>query len=607
MIKNLLPQLNVAGLLKIGKKGEMITSQGGKEFRPPVKLDHFLITTTEKDQSGDYVRDTELENRIKEAKTGVVNQNGELIGVPIRFLYNDMELNFPTRLASYVSGKLSCTGDGETATKRIDDFQKQHPCPCPRCEHSYDGKDKCKHMGALSCILDEAGLFGQIHKFRTTSINSVKGIMGGIKLIQDATNGRIAGLPLMLTLNAKATVTPGGQNTTVYVVSVCYRGSMQDLRNEVLQLIQTERQYIIGMEKMEAEAMAALPEKPMESEQDQLDVAQEFFPDGLDVIEPEIEEMPETKSKAIQEPEPATVSTNIEPNSAHEPPNGDTQIQTQSQVITSPAPTSIAPAPEKNLLEVPQGTYKTLYNKLIQETDYDTAIALTKRLTKGNLVYFLTENYPGIELQDGVKKPELLNLCEESLAHLVGETGIVVGPEDVKDSPEFIAIQEIKGRKEFVNAVSDYFKPLPIDRTLSRDELLEKVKQAMSNKQTNINQSQAISEVIQEQNKTENKAEDKTESNPDSKLESEPKNQTIIALWDENGLIEKPQLIQIVKLKKDLEMLGKLDATDPNQWPGIIGRFVGPDGNPQTTATELSKIQGNVLIEWMENLDVLPF
>ena len=40
MIKNFIPRLAERGRVKIGEKGEMKTSQGGKQFSQPKKLDH---------------------------------------------------------------------------------------------------------------------------------------------------------------------------------------------------------------------------------------------------------------------------------------------------------------------------------------------------------------------------------------------------------------------------------------------------------------------------------------------------------------------------------------------------------------------------------------
>ncbi len=521
MIKGLTLQLNEAGKIKIGRKGGLITSTTGKEFRPPEKLDHFQITTTEKDANGDYIVDTNLEDNIKVAGTGIINENGDLIGIPIRLLYNDTELNFPTRLASYVAGKLSCTGDGETATKRFDDFTKTYPCPCPRIEQGYDGKDKCKAMGTLSCVIDEAGLFGQAHKFRTTSMNSIKGILGGLELIRTATNGRIAGLPLMLTINPKTTTTPQGQNTIVYVVSVCYRGNMSDLRHDVLNLISEERQYLIGLENLEAETKQSMAENPTISESEQIEIAEEFYPDSIEVASAET-------SKPVESVKETPLS----------------ELEADIDLPETP----------------PTGQYKEIYDRLCEETDYDKAVALVKRLTKNNILYWLTQKHPDITIPEDIKKPELITLCEKVLTCLVKEASVSM--EETITTP----VTEIEIASE----------PSVGVETIQQVEVIQ---------QADI--IKEVEETIQKSNELKQVA------------------------WDESGLIEKEQLRQLVKLKRDMEMLGIVDPAKPETWTKYVAAYLNADGKPHESATKLSKSQGDALIEQLERLiaDIkdLPF
>jgi len=47
-----------------GKKGEETTSKSGTNFRLPKRLDHFIITTTEKDEDGDFILDMPLMEKI---------------------------------------------------------------------------------------------------------------------------------------------------------------------------------------------------------------------------------------------------------------------------------------------------------------------------------------------------------------------------------------------------------------------------------------------------------------------------------------------------------------------------------------------------------------
>ncbi|MCP3944957.1 MAG: hypothetical protein GY710_26245 [Desulfobacteraceae bacterium] len=397
MIKGLTLSLNEAGKIKIGGKGEEITSGLGNKFRPPVKFDHFKITTMERDDNGDFIVDTALMGAIKEQKSGLVNKDGELIGIPIRFLYNDPDLNFNTKYASYVRGKLSCHGNGAKALRRISDFKVQHTCPCERIKKGYEGKDKCKFSGTLTCIIDEAGLLGQAHKFRTTSENTVKSILGGIKLIKTATRGRLAGLPLMLTINPKATSTPDGHTTTIYVVSVCYRGSLADLRKDALLIGQEEQQYLIEMDVIERDAKLVLD--TLESDEEAKDFASEFHPDNVGNV-------PEDKGVVVIEAE-VVEAGNLEETTEKEIVDGEGPGQNLQKEDVKPE------SKEKEIIGLaPVGPYMKIYEALLIETDFNKAVAWAKRLQKSNIAYWISVNYPDVDFDSSLKKPELLKMAE---------------------------------------------------------------------------------------------------------------------------------------------------------------------------------------------------
>lgn len=398
MIKNLIPQLNSGGLIKIGIKGKQITSQSGTKFRPPKKLDHFQLVTTEKDEDDDYIVDVDLQNKIKESKSGLQDKNGCLVGLPIRLLYNDTELNFPNRLVSYVSGKLSCSGDNEKSTKRIDNFEKVHPCPCSRIEPNYQGKDKCKPSGTLTCIIDEVGFFGQAHKFRTTSMNTIKGILGGIELIKTATGGKIAGLPLMLTMNAKQTTTPGGINTTVYVVSICYRGNLSDLRQEVLQLMTTEKQYMIEMDTMEKKVKANVE---IVDDAEEIEFIEEFFPDAV-VIDGDKEVEKENENAVSEDNQ----------NNEQEQEEIEEEIKEEIEKKESTIAETLGAIKPKT-----ESKDADLYERFRTETDINAAMALANRLKRAILLHWLLTDCPDkkIEIDAKILKPAILEIIKNVL------------------------------------------------------------------------------------------------------------------------------------------------------------------------------------------------
>ena len=204
------------------------------------------------------------------------------------------------------------------------------------------------------------------------------------------------------------------------------------------------------------------------------------------------------------------------------------------------------------------------------------------------------------------------------LACLVGEVGTTATEDHsmlgtVKSSPAYVAINSIpdNDRVKFLNAVGEFFKPMPIDRTATRTILLEKVVRELERRIKADMKPQAGPAAQKEQSEVkepevENNIQEK-EVEPEQSTELEPEKSPLQA-WDDSGLIEKPQLIQIVKLKKDMEMLGTLDVTKPEEWQeNWISHFLDADGNPHVSAVKLSVDQGNALIEALKAADKIPF
>jgi len=277
-IKNLQAALIETGKIKIGIKGATITSAKGTEFRPPKKLDHFVLTTNERDAEGDFVPDVALMGRLK-ANGGVKDASGNLVGLPIRLLYSDPDLNFPTRYACFAGARCVCSGDGVEATTR--DGQKRK-CPCPKLDGDSDSGARCKPTGVLSCVIDGSDLLGGCHKFRTTSINTIKSILSSMHFIRQAAGGRLSFLPLRLIVQPRSTTTPAGAPTTVYIVSVVFPGGIAGLQEIALRDARENAQFLLSMRSLEDEARGTVEAKP-EGEDEERDVAEEFYPESVSV------------------------------------------------------------------------------------------------------------------------------------------------------------------------------------------------------------------------------------------------------------------------------------------------------------------------------------
>lgn len=276
-IRNLSPGLVERGKIKIGEKGAKRTSNGGKEWQPPVKLDHFLVTSMERGLDGNFLHDKDVMAKLGDKPREI----------PIQLVYDDINLNFPSRYACYIGKTLWCSGDGQQArranTNEQGVLQPGHhlvQCPCPRQDPTYTGSDKCKITGTLSAVITGADVVGGVWKFRTTSYNSVVGILSSLAMIKRITGGRLAGIPLVMKLSPKAVTDPvKGSQQTIYVVSVEYRGSVQALRTAGYLALREDKEHGVKIELLEDQARVMLAERRDEFEDDADDVVAEFFPE----------------------------------------------------------------------------------------------------------------------------------------------------------------------------------------------------------------------------------------------------------------------------------------------------------------------------------------
>lgn len=275
MIKNLTPQLAEWGKIKIGERGETKTSQGGKTFAQPRRLDHFLVTTMQRDAAGRFLPDTAIMSRL-------TPKNGKLTEIPIKLLYDDLDLNFISRYACYRGARCWCSGDGESA-QRLNGEGKYVTvtCPCERQDPLFNGQDRCKVLGTLQVLIDGTDRVGGIWKFRTTSWNSTNAILSSLLLIKSITGGPLAGIPLWLVLTPKTVTVPGsGQSMVIQVVSIEFRGSQQQLADLGYEISRKRIEHKIRMEQIEEQARKLLALPQAEPLAEQVDTAAEFFPEA---------------------------------------------------------------------------------------------------------------------------------------------------------------------------------------------------------------------------------------------------------------------------------------------------------------------------------------
>jgi hypothetical protein len=254
LIKNIAPGLNEVGKIKIGRKGAKSTSSKGNSFQLPQKLDHFIVTTMEEGNDGNFELDKDIMKVIGSEKPKAI---------PITLLYDDIELNFRSQYSFFKGKSCICRGDGEKCERTMSDGSKQEKqCPCDKLTATTG--DRCKINARLSCIINGTQKLGGCWSFRTTSFHSTRAIMSSLALIKQITGGVLAGIPLWLVISPKKATDPTGKMQTIYVVSVEYRGDQQKLMNEGAKFLEHRKLHEIKMSDLQDDARKYLSAKPIE-------------------------------------------------------------------------------------------------------------------------------------------------------------------------------------------------------------------------------------------------------------------------------------------------------------------------------------------------------
>ena len=280
-VKGLAPSLPERGKIKIGRKNSQVRqSQGGGTWQAPEKIDHFLITTMARDpKDNNYVPDTAIMKALADA--GYADPDGKLRRIPVRLLFDDIDLNMQSRRISMVGTKQFCFGDGEVAFQLTGkgDERKQVNCPCFRAEQGYAGKDKCKINAVLSVIIDGIPGVGGVWRFRTTSNNSVEGLLSSMEFMEMITRGRLAGVPMELKIYPKNTQTPEGKPTTVYVVALMFNGTIEELQGHAVKLLEQDSKFTQKIKLLEDRTRAE-NSNPLDDEKPE-EVAKEYYPESV--------------------------------------------------------------------------------------------------------------------------------------------------------------------------------------------------------------------------------------------------------------------------------------------------------------------------------------
>ncbi|NAR87632.1 recombination directionality factor [Acinetobacter haemolyticus] len=269
MIKGLAITPPVLGRISIGK----IVEKNGK--RIPEKDDQFTITSQIQGKDG-WVKHP-LDDQLR-AKA----QNQKLRTIPVRMIFNDPELNLRAEYSLFdrQTGRLICSGNGETCQRLGQNGIEQDLCPSPDlCPLAQGGL--CKPYGRLYVNLDESDELGTFI-FRTTGFNSIRTLAARLRYYHAASGNLLSCLPLQLTLRGKSTTQ--SYRTPIYYVDLTLRDgtNLQEAISSAKQIDEASKAAGFYQEALDHVARQGYGNARFEvGGEEGLDIVEEFYTDEL--------------------------------------------------------------------------------------------------------------------------------------------------------------------------------------------------------------------------------------------------------------------------------------------------------------------------------------
>lgn len=265
MIKGLAITPPVLGRISIGK----VVEKNGK--RVPEKDDQFTITSQIQSKDGWIKHPLDEQLRAKAP-------NQKLRSIPVRMIFNDPELNLRAEYSLFdrQTGRLICSGNGETCQRLGQNGIEQYLCPSPDlCPLAQGGL--CKPYGRLYVNLDESDELGAFI-FRTTGFNSIRTLAARLRYYHAASSDLLSCLPLQLTLRGKSTTQ--SYRTPIYYVDLTLRDGihLQEAISNAKQISEQSKAAGFYQEALDFIARKGLANAQFEvNAEEGLDIVEEFY------------------------------------------------------------------------------------------------------------------------------------------------------------------------------------------------------------------------------------------------------------------------------------------------------------------------------------------
>lgn len=283
MIKGLVITPPVVGRIAIGK----VVEKNGK--RIPEKDDQFTLTTQVQGKDGwiNHPLDAELRQG---------SENGKLRVIPIRFLFNEPDLNLRAEYSLFDrrSGRPICVGNGETCRRSTGNTVETLPCPSPEgCELARGGA--CKPYGRLNVQIAEDNQLGTFI-FRTTGFNSIRSLTARLNYYQAVSGNLLSCLPLALRIRGKSTAM--SFYAPIFYVDITTREgmSLEETIQQARVLDQQRRETGYNQAALDQAAQQGFGNGAFEDTEEEItEIIEEFFPPLRN--DPEVSNSPQEQHK----------------------------------------------------------------------------------------------------------------------------------------------------------------------------------------------------------------------------------------------------------------------------------------------------------------------
>lgn len=290
------------GCIKIGRKQtEKPRESASGVWYAPVKLDHFLITTMNRDGKGQLIPDDEL---MRQLQLDYGDKDGKLRRIPIRVLSNDPEDIMQSAYCWYGGRTVGARSDGREITW-FNDPKSGKPLTEPVTEPfnpamldltNSKGVKLLKVHTVFNCVVAaKDSRWGGVYKLRTTSSITASQLLGSLVHLKGLTGGVLQGLPLQLVIRpiqvAPLDASGNKVQSTVYVVHIELRGAdLQQIQAQALETAKYQLGFKREMEKSLAEYRQLLAPPGSEAGHEAAEINEEFQPE---TVEERIETTPD--------------------------------------------------------------------------------------------------------------------------------------------------------------------------------------------------------------------------------------------------------------------------------------------------------------------------